>query len=119
MSTWTKATLAGVFLLSFVGFALAQDELSSSSFVTTRSLYNDCRGENPDFCSGFIAGIAQAMKDIRTVDVHLREDFCPLASRTLQDRAALFIAWAEARETWESSAYESVYMALWFGEPCA
>jgi hypothetical protein len=117
MHLCTRATLAVAFLLGFFSLALAQYERSTPS-ITTRSLYNDCRGNDPRFCHGFVAGVAKAMRDIRTLDINLREDYCPRPAITTEDRAALFKAWAESRQKWETSAYESVYMALWFGESC-
>jgi len=118
MSPWTRAMLAVAFLLGSSSLALAQDEHTLSS-VTTASLYNDCRGEDPNFCLGFIAGVANAMKDIRILDINLREDFCPAKSSTTEERSRLFRAWVESHDEWNVPAYDAVYLALWFGEPCA
>lgn len=117
MSFWTGATLVAPFLLGSFNLALAKDEYAPPS-ISTQSLYDDCRGKDLSFCHGFVTGVANAMMDIRTMDVNLRQDYCPAASETNADRAALFIRWAETHRVWKSSAYDAVYNALWFGEPC-
>lgn len=118
MSSWARAMLAVAFLLGSFSSALAQDERTSLS-VTTASLYNDCQGENRNFCLGFIAGVVNAMKDIRILDINLREDFCPAKSRTAEERSRIFRAWVESHDKRNAPAYDAVYLALWFGEPCA
>lgn len=117
MSYWVRATLPVALMLSAVFPAAAQDELVLPS-TSVQSLYDDCQGDDLEFCSGFMTGVALAMIDMRTFNVILFEDYCPEASTTPAERIGLFIDWAELHNDWNASAYQATYLAFWYGEPC-
>jgi hypothetical protein len=112
MTMKTMAALAGALTLCVSVPALAQQNVAER-VLSVRSLYEDCKGPNHDFCDGYLSGVARALDHQRSYDQKWHEEYCPPSSGDLSSYRETFISWAEEhREWWEQAQFDGVLLAF-------
>lgn len=67
MTTTKMAALAIALMLCLSGSVSAQQNVVEQSH-SVRTLYEDCKGLNVDFCDGYLSGVANALERRRSRD---------------------------------------------------
>ena len=112
MTTMRVAALASALMLCLSGSALAQQSVADQPLLV-RSLYEDCKGKNVDFCNGYLSGVANAMDMMRSYYPKFGDEYCPPPSGDISSYRAVFISWAERSELWRAKPYDGVFVAFW------
>ena len=111
MTTTRMAALVGVLVFCLSGSASAQQFADQPNSV--RSLYEDCRGSNVDFCLGYLTGIAKALDTMRIFFPKFGEEYCPPPAGGAISYREVFMTWAERSNLWNAKSYDGAYVAFW------
>ena len=108
----TKMTLVVCALTLYLsGTVSAQQNISSEPSV--RSIYDDCMGQNVEFCNGFLLGVARSLEMLRVYDRKFAEEYCPPAIADLSSYRDIFVSWADHSKFWKAKSYDGVVVAFW------
>lgn len=118
MTTKLMAALASALMLCLSVSASAQQNIAEKA-LSVRSLYEDCKGPNHDFCDGYLSGVANALDHQRGYDPKWQEEYCPPLSGDLTNYREAFISWAEVHKRWwEQAQFNGVLLAFWVNYVC-
>jgi hypothetical protein len=111
------ASLACALILCLSGSALAQQDDAGGS-LSVKSLYDDCKGRNFEFCDGFLLGVARGLEMLSTHNSKFSEEYCPPHTVDPSTYRDIFISWAERSQFWKSKPYDGVLVAFWIAWFC-
>ena len=117
MTLTRMSLLACALVICISDSTLAQQNVSSRS-ISVRTMYDDCKGRNLDFCDGFLLGIAKGLETLRTYNPKFAEEYCPPAVADPASYRDIFIDWADRSKFWKASSYDGAVVALWIAWFC-
>jgi hypothetical protein len=106
------AALVGVLVFCLSGSASAQQTFADQP-ISVRSLYEDCKGSNVDFCLGYLAGIAKTLDTMRIFFPKFGEEYCPPPTGGSASYREVFMTWAEHSNLWNAKSFDGAYVAFW------
>jgi hypothetical protein len=86
--------LACALALCLSDSTLAQQNISAQS-ISVRSMYDDCKGRNLEYCDGFLLAIAQGLEMLSTYHPKFAEEYCPPPVTDPASYRKIFIDWAD------------------------
>lgn len=111
------ASLAWVLILCLSDSALAQQDVAVGS-LSVRSMYDDCKGRNLEFCDGFLLGVARGLEMLSTYHPKFSEEYCPPPTIDPSSYRDIFISWAERSQFWKAKPYDGAVVAFWIAWFC-
>ena len=112
MTVVKMVSLACALSLCLLESTLAQQDDAARS-LSVRSMYDDCKGRNLDFCDGFLLGIAKGLETLRIYNPKFAEEYCPPAVADPTSYRDIFIGWADRSKFWKANSYDGAVVALW------
>ncbi len=112
MITIKMTSLACALTLCLSGSALAQQNVAAQS-LSVRSMYDDCKGQNLEFCNGFLLGVAKSLEMLRAYNPKFAEEYCPPVTADPSAYRNIFIGWADHSKFWKANSYDGVVVAFW------
>jgi hypothetical protein len=104
-------------VLCLSGSALAEQELAAPT-LSVKSVYDDCKGRNLNFCNGFLLGVANGLEVLRTHNPKFSDEYCPDQLGDTQSYREIFIRWAEHSKFWKMKPFDGALIAFWIAAPC-
>lgn len=112
MITIRMTLLACALTLGLSSSALAQQNVAGQS-ISVRSMYDDCMGQNLEFCNGFLLGVAKSLEMVRIYNPKFAEEYCPPATAGLSSYRDTFVSWVDRSKFWNANSYDGVVVAFW------
>lgn len=116
--TLSKMTLIVCALAICLSNSTLAQQNEPSADISVRTMYEDCKGRNLDFCDGFLFGIARGLETLRTYNPKFAEEYCPPSTTDPAAYRAIFIDWADRSEFWRANSYDGAVVALWIAWFC-
>ena len=112
MLTGKTSLLACALALCLSDSTLAQQNISAQS-ISVRSMYDDCKGRNLEYCDGFLLAIAQGLEMLSTYHPKFAEEYCPPPVTDPASYRKIFIDWADHSKFWKANSFDGVVVAFW------
>lgn len=110
------ASLACALMLCLPGSAEAQ--LGTAYLApSVKSIYEDCKGRNLEFCNGYLSGIAEGLAMLHTYNQKVGETYCPSHTVDPTIYRRIFMKWAEHSKFWNLNSHDGAVVAFfteWF-----